>query len=100
MFQPLYKHFKINSGRITSWESKGLSNEKIASASSPHYDILPKLVYNDGKIELKLSKIPLKQDKVPYNHGPIVSIYIVYKLISSPKNINITLQDCLFGAVK
>ena len=28
VFQPVYKYFEINSGKITSWESKGLSNEK------------------------------------------------------------------------
>ena len=77
-----------------------MSNEKITSASSPHNDILPKLVYDNGRIKLKLTKVPLKQDKVTYNHGPIGNIYIVYELISSPKNINVTLQDCLFGTVK
>ena len=29
VFQPVYKYFEINSGKITSWESKGLSNGKI-----------------------------------------------------------------------
>ena len=100
VFQAVYKYFEINNGRITSWESKELSNQKSTSASSHHNDILPKLVYNNGRIDLKLSKIPLRQDKVTYNHGPILSIYIVFKLVSSPKTINVTLQDCLFGAVK
>ena len=54
VFQPVHKYFEINSGRITSWESKGLSNEKNTSASSPHNDILRKLVHNNGRIELKL----------------------------------------------
>ena len=30
VFQPVYKYFEINSGRITSWESKEFSNEKIS----------------------------------------------------------------------
>ena len=42
----------------------------------------------------------LKQDKVTYNHGTIVNIYIVYEI---SKNHNIsnypTLENCLFGAV-
>ena len=42
----------------------------------------------------------LKQDKVTFNHGKIVNIYIAYKI---SKNIKIsdyrTLESCLFGAV-
>ena len=42
----------------------------------------------------------LKQDKVTYNHGLIVNIYIVYKLDSIINNSSVTLENCLFGAVK
>ena len=42
----------------------------------------------------------MKQDKVTFNHGKVVNIYIVYEI---SKSINIsdypTLEDCLFGAV-
>ena len=42
----------------------------------------------------------LKQDKVTFNHGKIVNIYIVYKI---SRNFNISnypaLENCLFGAV-
>ena len=31
VFQPVYKYFEINSGKITLWEAKQLSNEKISS---------------------------------------------------------------------
>ena len=43
----------------------------------------------------------LKQDKISFDHGKVVNIYIVYE-----KNINFeidsysTLENCLFGAVK
>ena len=41
-----------------------------------------------------------KQDKATYNHGAIVTIYIVYEI---SKNYDIssypTLENCLFGAV-
>ena len=30
VFQPVYKYFEINIGKITLWESKGLSSEKIS----------------------------------------------------------------------
>ena len=49
----------------------------------------------------------LKQDKVIFNHGKIVNIYIVYEvikiaIISKPGSNDIypTLQNALFGAVK
>ena len=42
----------------------------------------------------------LKQNKVTYNHGPIVNIYNVYRLTPTTKDSSVTLQNCLFGAVK
>ena len=41
----------------------------------------------------------LKQDKIACNHGSIVHIYIVYRLSPSITS-DITLENCLFGAVK
>ena len=38
--------------------------------------ICQKILYNNDRIQLKLSKIPLKQDKAAHKHGPIVNIYI------------------------
>ena len=38
--------------------------------------------------------------KVSYNHGPIVNIYILYRLIPTTKDPSVTLRNCLFGAVK
>ena len=34
VFQPVYKYFKMASNKISSWKSKGLSNEKISSVTS------------------------------------------------------------------
>ena len=43
----------------------------------------------------------LKQYKVTYNRGPIVNIYIVYKLIPfTTSTKSATLENCLFGAAK
>ena len=42
----------------------------------------------------------LKQDKISYSHGPIVSIYVVYRLAPRTNNSDVTLENCLFGAVK
>ena len=43
----------------------------------------------------------MKQDKVTFNHGKVVNIYIVYEI---NKSIDISdylaLENCLFGAVR
>ena len=42
----------------------------------------------------------LKQSKILYTHGKIISIYIIYELGASTSNVNDpTLKNCLFGAV-
>ena len=43
----------------------------------------------------------MKQNKVTFNHGKIVNIYIVYELILHNPNSNYpTSENCLFRAVK
>ena len=43
----------------------------------------------------------LKKDKVISNRGPIVNIYIVYRLIPfTTSTKSATLENCLFGAAK
>ena len=55
---------------------------------------------NDNvRIKLKFVGDLLKQDKITYNDGPIVNIYIVYRLSPSITS-DITLENCLFGTAK
>ena len=42
----------------------------------------------------------LKQDKITFNHGKTVNIYIFYNLESNLNNFDFTLEDCFFGVVK
>ena len=99
----MYKYFKTFSENnlilIFSWESKGLSNEKIDSTKTLNYDQSSRLVYNNARIKLRFSRSILKQNKVTYSHGPIVNIYVVYRLIPDTKSNDFTLENCLFGAV-
>ena len=99
----MYKYFntsaKDTTTYVSSWESKGLSNEKIISVITPSYNIAPSLVYDNVKIKLKFVGSLLTQDKITYNHGKIVNIYIVYRLTSTITS-DITLENCLFGAVR
>ena len=84
---------------ISTWESEGLSNEKISSITKSNYNQAPSLAYDNARVKLKFVGDLLKQDKITCNHGPIVNIYIVYRLSPSITS-DITLENCLFGAVK
>ena len=81
-------------------KSKGLPDERINSIIASNYSITLELGYNNSKTEVKFNESCLKQDKVTYNHGKTINIYIVYDI---SKNYNIssypTLENCLFGAV-
>ena len=101
----MYRYFKIiagvgNGSYIYYWQSKGLSDERINSITASNYSVTPFLDYQGTKTRVKFSGTCLKQDKVTFNHGKIVNIYIVYQI---SKSINIrdypTLKNCLFGAV-
>ena len=76
-----------------------MSNEKNSFIITPSYNRARSLAYDNVKIKLKLVGSLLKEDKITYNHGPIVNIYIVYRLSSSITS-DITLENCLFGTVK
>ena len=99
----MYRYFKIiagvgNGSYIYYWQSKGLTDERINSIATSNYSVTPFLDYYGTRVEF--SRSCLKQDKVTFNHGKIVNIYIVYEI---SKSINIsnypTLGNYLFGAV-
>ena len=91
----------MESTKISSWESKGLPNEKISTTTSNNNNkFATSLIYLNTRLKVNFNGDFLKQDKFTYNYGPIVNIYISYKLIPDTKDPNITLENCLFGAVK
>ena len=70
VLQPMYRYFKTNSSyHISSWTSKGFSNESITPLSAPNSFLAPSLNYLGTKIRIKFSGSCLKQDKVTYTHG-------------------------------
>ena len=78
-----------------------MSNEKISSTTATSNNkFAANLVYDNATIKVKFNEDVLKQDKVTYNHGPIVNIYIAYRLTPDTKDSSITLENCLFGSVK
>ena len=104
VFQPLYRHFRkiiaVGSGNyIYFWKSIGLSDERLDSITACNYKITPELSHYGSKISVKFNGSCLKQDKVTYNHGAIVNIYIVYEISKIYNSTYPTLENCLFGAV-
>ena len=99
VFQPVYKYFDAVGFEIASWKPKGLFNEEISSVINSDGSV-PKIVYDNVRIKVKFNGNLLKRNKVTCNHGPIVNIYNVYRLIPATKDSSVTLQNCLFGAVK
>ena len=102
------KYFKLNFSNLyyaSSWKSKGLSNESLKPPTTSDNSLTTILNYYDGtKIKVSFDRSCLKQDKFTFNHGKIVNIYIVYKIIrianiNGDRDSNLTVENCLFGAV-
>ena len=74
----MYKYFKqINNDYISSWKSKGLSNENIIPPSAPNNFFNPSLEYLGVKLKVRFGGSCLKQNVITYNHGKSVNIYIL-----------------------
>ena len=65
----------------------------------PNHSIIPSLSYYGNKTRVELRGSCLKQDKVTFNHGKVVNIYIVYELDKTFMKTSPTLVNCLFEAV-
>ena len=57
-------------------------------------------MYDNARIMLNFSGDLLKRDKITYSHGPVVNIYVVYRLAPRTNKSDVTLENCLFRAVK
>ena len=104
VFQTTYRYFKTVSTKdshILSWKPKGLSDESVKLPSTSNKLLNPSVNYVDIKALVKFKGDCLKSDKISFNHGQTVNIYIVYEV---DRNVDIssypTLEKCLFGAVK
>ena len=90
VFQPMYRYFKMitNTDYISSWKSKGLSDESFKPPTTSDNSLNPALIYYGTKTIVKFTGSCLKQPKISYNHGKVVDIYIVYHLRASSFHIN------------
>ena len=99
--QQIKKYFKINGKYISSWKFKGLSDETITTYATSDNIITLLIDYYGSKVRIKFNKGSLKQpNKLTYDYGRKVNIYIVYELgTSSSNDSDPTLKKYLFGAV-
>ena len=78
-----------------------MSDESIKPLATSNKVLNPSLDFIGTKVRVKFNGDCLKQEKIAFNHGKIVNIYIVYEIEGS---VNIssypTLEKYLFGAVK
>ena len=77
-----------------------MSDENITAPNTSNYNFNPQLSFFDTKTKVEFKGSCLKQDKITYDHGKVVNIYIVYE---RSKNFNKSsyprFENCLFGAV-
>ena len=76
-----------------------LKDERINSITASNYSITLELSYYNSKIKVKFNGSSLKQDKVTYNHGKTINIYIVYEISKNYISNYPTLENCLSGAI-
>ena len=78
-----------------------MSDESIKSPTTSDRLLNPSLDFVGTKARVRFSGDCLKQEKITFNHGKLVNIYIVYEI---EKSVTIssypTLENCLFGAVR
>ena len=81
-----------------------MSDENVTPPTTRDYRHNPQLSYYGTKTRVESDGSCLKQEKVTFNHGKVVNIYIVYEItkiaIVGSYDNHPALQDGLFGAVK
>ena len=101
VFQWMHKYFKIiNTKYVSSWKSKGLSDETITPYATS-YNSLTSLIDHYGiKVRAKFNGSCLKQpNKLTYDYRHRLNVNIIYGLgTSGSDNNDPTLKNCLFGA--
>ena len=86
----MYRYFKMitNTDYISSWKSKGLSDESFKPPRTSDNSLNPTLNYYGTKTRVKFNGSCLKQGKITHTHRKIVNIYIVYEIISYVTDYN------------
>ena len=65
-----------NTDYVSSWKSKGLSDETIKPPTTADNILNPALSYYGTKTSVKFTGSCLQQPNVSHTHGKVVNIYI------------------------
>ena len=99
-FQPISRYFKVKGKYILSWKSKGLSDATVTPYATSDNSLTPLIDHYGTRIRLKFSSCLKQPNKLTYDYGHKLNVYIVYELgASSSNDSDPTLKKCLFGAV-
>ena len=103
IFSPIGRYFRLiaNKKHISSWKSKGLSDETITPYITSDNNLTLWIDYYCTKIRLQFNKSCLKQSNtLTYDYGHKINVYIVYEIgASSSNDSDPTLKNCSFGVV-
>ena len=83
VFQTVLRYFKTvsaNDSNILSWKSKGFPHKSIRPPTAFNEIVNPSVDNFDTKIRVKFNGDYLKQEKIIFDHGKIVNIYIIYEI--------------------
>ena len=64
VFQPIYKYFEKTGNKVSSWKSKGFSDEKIISTTTSTDKSVTKTIYDNIRIKVGFSRDLLRQIKL------------------------------------
>ena len=98
----MYIYFTIitNINYISSWKSKGLSDESFKPPTTSDNSLNPALNYYGTKTRIKFTGSCLKQSSRILTRKKVVNIYIAYELAASSSHTSDpTIKNCLFGEV-
>ena len=71
-------------------KSKRLSDESIKPSSTSNKTLNPSVNYVGTKARVEFNRDSLKQDKISFDNGKIVNIYIVYEIDRSVDIVDIS----------
>ena len=64
----MYKYFEKTGDKVSSWNSKGLSDEKIISTITSTDKSATRTIYDSERIKVEFNGDLLRQNQVTYNH--------------------------------
>ena len=104
VFQPIQRYFKrvsANNNNILSCKSKRLSDESITFPTTSNKMLNTWLDFVRTRVRVKFNGDCLKPEKITFNHGKLVNLYITYR-IERRVNMNqlSNTRQFFFSAVK